>query len=139
MIIVQPYLELSTRQAVYDRPLQFDLVLFFGQGILLSRVSLVEFLPRVSLPLPASSPANRTLLLDPAHFARRDVPSFPPRFAQDAFLHNFFSESLEQRFLRLALPQAHHCQKTHPLPGLDFFALRSLEKQNPACPPTEAR
>jgi hypothetical protein len=77
-------------------------------------------LPRVSLPLPAASPANRALLLNPSHLAGRDIPPLSPGLAQDPLLHDFFSKAFQQPFLRFAIPQTHCCQYAHLLPGIEY-------------------
>jgi hypothetical protein len=117
VIVVQPDFELGAGQAIHDRPLKFNLFAFFGQETLLS---LLSSLSRVPLPLPAASPANRALLLDPSHLAGRNIPSLPPSLAENPLFHDFFSKALQQPFLRFAIPQTHCCQYAHLLPGAKY-------------------
>jgi hypothetical protein len=104
VVIVQFHPELCAGKAVHHGTLQFDFILtLFGQAFLLLMQALSISAPRFSLPHSAPSAANRTLLLDAPHLARRDVPSLASRLAQNAVLHDLFSESFEQVFLRFTV------------------------------------
>lgn len=94
--------------------------------------------PRFSLALSAPSPANSTLLLNPSHFAGRDIPALPSGLAEDSLFHDLFSKTLEQCLLRFALSQTYRCQKAHLLPFNRFHSpLSVLGKEKPARTPAK--